>query len=126
MHCGLCGDQTSEVRPCRLDVDDKLAMTGDTWMCHACYKLWSPKCKYSNFITWAGHPCDHCGTQTSFAGPVSGMPEGVVCEQCQLPECAPGRGVWLCEECFERDHHGHKQQELIPLLDRLAHEFDQL
>lgn len=129
MHCANCGSQASEVRPCAIDAKDNLAITGDAYVCRTCARALNDKCKYSNFMTWVGMPCDRCSTPTAFDGPIPGMPEGIVCDQC---EGVPGlhddlvggnRGVWLCEPCYEREHHGHKQKQLQPILDRLAREF---
>ena len=132
MHCFNCGTTTAEVRPCFIDVKDKITnATGDfdAFVCFACAKKLHAKCKYSNFMTWLGMPCDRCSTPTAFDGPIPGMPEGVVCDQCEgIPglhdELAAGnRGLWLCEPCFEKDHTGHRQKQLQPILDRLAREF---
>ena len=129
MHCASCGDRTAEVRPCHVDTKDKLKIEGDAFVCLKCATRLSAKCKYSNFMTWVGMNCDRCSAPTAFDGPIPGMEEGIVCDQCSAPpgtenEFVDGdRGVWLCESCFELGHHGHRQKQLQPLLDRLAREF---
>jgi hypothetical protein len=129
VHCANCGDQTSEVRPCYFNSLDLLALEGDAYVCLACAKQLHAKSKYSNFITWIGLPCDRCSIPAAFDGPIPGLVEGVVCDQCEgitgLHDDLVGgnRGLWLCEPCFDQYHHGHKQKQLQPILDRLAREF---
>ena len=127
MHCGGCGDRTVEVRPCYVDQSDKQRLVGDAFVCMKCAQELSAKCKYSNFMTWLGMACDRCSAPTAFDGPIPGLIEGIVCDQCDLSDdvavLQDDRGVWLCEPCFELEHHGHRQKQLQPILDRLAREF---
>jgi hypothetical protein len=130
MHCGSCGSRTVEVRPSYVDSKDNQALIGDAFICMACATQLAPKCKYSNFVTWVGMPCDRCSTPTAFDGQIPGLVEGIVCDQCKSApilnddlDVSGHRGTWLCEPCFELEHHGHRQRQLQPILDRLAREF---
>lgn len=122
MHCGNCGNTTVEVRPCHIEGHRDTAMRGDLWVCHECAKsLFRFAFRGSDFTTWLGYPCDSCKRQSAFDGAVAGMPEGIVCDQCSVPELlAPDRGMWLCIDCYEKDHFGHRQKELQPILERLS------
>lgn len=126
MHCGNCGDTSSEVRPCHIrpPSDKKKAknvkLSGDAWICQACAKTLIPSCSdLSDFTTWSGHPCDECRQMAAFDGLIPPMPEGIVCDQCNSP-VTPERGTWLCEHCYDKHHFGHRQKELQPVLDRLS------
>lgn len=131
MHCGNCGDTSSEVRPCHIKAQPDIKLQGDAWICYGCAQKLIPACfKESDFTPWSGHPCDSCRKWAAFDGAIPGMPIGVVCAQCPSPERVgrnwvrraerEDRGTWLCEPCYEKGHFGHKQKELQPILDRLS------
>ena len=139
MHCGLCGDTNSEVRPINIgsqdtknviDALDRDAPKGDYYACRACTNKLSLYCKDSFLITWTGFPCDECSQVSAFDGHIDSMPEGIVCAECVPPHDAQDaymwadslteRGVWLCEACYDARHYGHRQKQLQPILDQLA------
>jgi hypothetical protein len=125
MHCGHCGNTSVEVRPCYVGTD-----YGDCYLCQSCVVVLAPLNGDPGFISWLGWPCDECGTQAAFDLPISGLPDGIVCDECVhenhqvyswlSDRSDETRGVWLCEDCYYKNHSGHKQKELIPILDRLA------
>ncbi len=134
MHCGHCGDTTVEVRPCHIHTTDAAVanIVGDVYLCRPCATNLKARCQGGSvFITWAGFPCDECQTVAAFDGDIPGCPDGIVCEDC-TPTTAGDwagfmpndelklRGSWLCETCYDRNHHGHPQKQLQPILDRLA------
>ncbi|MGD9725472.1 MAG: hypothetical protein AB7L09_00445 [Nitrospira sp.] len=136
MHCGLCGDINNEVRPIfigALDIKplkDDLKVDiqkGDYYACRKCADRFAPHCHDSFLITWTGFPCDECSRPSAFAGGIDQMPEGIVCDECtpqlshRLPyEDVTSRGVWLCYDCYDTRHYGHRQKPLQPILDQLA------
>lgn len=132
MHCGFCGDTTVEVRPCHISASDReqnVPMTGDVYLCQLCATNLAVRCVHSVFVTWVGIACDECGTPSAFDGDIANYPEGIVCDECLPPikvevsyfdDDPLNRGVWLCIDCYEKNHYGHRQKQLQPLLDRLA------
>jgi len=135
MHCGICGDTTSEVRPTSIGSRDLdrlaaglkiFASGGDVYLCQKCVNRINPFCRDSYLITWIGFPCDGCSQMAAFDGDIGGLPDGVVCADCDNPLDEnvkfgdSNRGLWLCEPCFDAEHLGHKQMQLQPILDRLS------
>lgn len=127
MHCGNCGSTSAEVRPCHIEGHRDSVLSGDVWLCRVCAnQLFRLAFKGSSFVTWLGFPCDTCKKQAAFDGSVPGLPEGIVCDQCSRPCYGPdepddaGRGVWLCVDCYDTGHYGHRQKQLQPILERLS------
>lgn len=127
MHCGVCGDIKSEVRPCTITkADAKVDVpAGDCYLCRKCAYRLTPTMPNSAFITWIGVPCDECRTMTAFFGDIDDWPTGIVCDECdsELSAAMPytvDRGLWLCEPCYEKSHLRHRRQQLRPILDWLA------
>lgn len=118
MHCGHCGNTSVEVRPCYIECGSDVTPRGDAWVCQTCAsELVKYSLNRSDFSTWLGVRCDECGVNAAFDGPIEGMPEGIVCDQCgPITE----RGIWLCISCYERTHYGHRQKQLQPILERLS------
>lgn len=85
-------------------------------------------CRDSFLITWTGFPCDECSNLSAFNGEIDDMPEGIVCDECAPPSDNPytwqeelkERGLWLCFNCYDTRHYGHRQKQLQPILDQLA------
>lgn len=136
MHCGLCGDVNAEVRPINIKARDlqqiatnidKDYSEGDYYACRQCVDALAPFCEHSSLVTWVGFPCDECSALSAFNGPIDDMPEGIVCDEC-TPNLGTtyaladleARGVWLCMDCYEERHYGHRQMQLQPILDQLA------
>lgn len=122
MHCGNCGNTPVEVRPCHIEGHADTVLRGDLWVCLACARALFPRSfRGSSFTPWLGFPCDGCKTQAAFDGPIPGMPEGIVCDQCNPSSSLESdRGTWLCIDCYEKNHFGHRQKELQPILERLS------
>lgn len=139
MHCGLCGDTTVEVRPInigKLDIKNIIdglnrdLEKGDYYACRKCADQLAPYCHDSFLICWTGFPCDECSRMSAFNGPIDDIPEGIVCDECSPPldtsnvytwaDELKERGLWLCYECYDARHYGHRQKQLQPILDQLA------
>lgn len=123
MHCGFCGDLNAEVRPCFIHRQEELPLAGDCFLCKVCAQRLAIESKANSvFATWIGISCDRCGRVSAFDGDIDGLPTGIVCDQCGPPDLDSdtAKGVWLCEDCFETAHAGHRQRQLQPILDRLA------
>lgn len=139
MHCGLCGDTTSEVRPINIGQQDikniidgmnRDIPKGDYYSCRKCTDELNLYCHDSFLICWTGFPCDECSRLSAFNGEIDNMPEGIVCDECAPPRDTSDlytwadelkeRGLWLCFECYDARHFGHRQKQLQPILDQLA------
>lgn len=139
MHCGLCGDTTVEVRPINIGQQDikniidglnKDYAKGDYFSCRKCADELALYCHDSFLICWTGFPCDECSQLSAFNGDIDDMPEGIVCDECAPPSDSSNaytwadelreRGLWLCYDCYDARHYGHRQKQLQPILDQLA------
>ena len=134
MHCCNCGNTSIEVRPVFIGSEDVVPLiregihvpSGDVYVCQKCANEMAILCRDSVFVTWVGYPCDTCSRICAFNDDIDDLPTGIVCDECVSPldlNAAFGdveRGTWLCEECFEASHQGHREKHLQPILDRLA------
>ena len=139
MHCGLCGGTDVEVRPCYIEPGAYSGdspyelLSGDVMLCQRCatglavHTVKSDSIRHArencSFVTWRGLACATCGTPAGFAGPIPGLPEGVICDECNATDVWGGpAGTWVCNPCFDQHHAGHRQRTAVPLLDLLAME----
>lgn len=135
MHCCVCIDTSVEVRPVLIGDHDVAVLfnelnvivtSGDMYTCEECANKLAAVCRDSVFTTWVGFPCDECSQLAAFNDPIDGLPTGLVCDKCNGYQgensfyVDTDRGVWLCEPCFDKDHHDHPQRQLQSILDRLA------